>query len=131
MVRSSYFKTMFLVAGLWNVVAGFVNWLLVLAVPNAFALYGMKRPDSLFSFHAMFWLIIAYGVGYLMVSRDISKNRGIVITGGVIGKIAFFGACVATLALGEANAVLLIPGAIDLVFSGLFIDFLIATRKKP
>ncbi len=122
---------MFLIGGLWNIVAGFLSWLAMLILPShSFSYYGMKYPESLFPYHAGFGAIIAFGIGYLMVSRDITKNRGVIITGGVIGKLVFFADCVVTVALGEANAKLLAAGVIDLVFALLFIEFLIATRKN-
>jgi hypothetical protein len=131
MNRSKYYKILFLIGGLWNIAGGFLSWLAMLISPSdAFAHYGMRRPESLFPYHAGFSAIIAFGIGYLMVSRDIMKNRGVVITGGVIGKIAFFADCVATVSLSEAKASLLVPGVVDLVFALLFIEFLIATRKK-
>ncbi len=122
---------MFLIAGLWNIGAGFLSWLAMLISPSrSFAFYGMNNPESLFPFHAGFGSIIAFGIGYLMVSRDITKNHGVVIIGGLIGKPVFFADCVATVALGEANARLLVPGVVDFVFFLLFLEFLIRTKKK-
>jgi hypothetical protein len=122
---------MFLIAGLWNIGAGFLSWLAMLIAPShSSARYVMNYPESLFPFHPEFGAIIAFGIGYLMVSKDITKNRGVVIIGGMIGKPVFFADCVVTVALGEANARLLVPGVVDLVFFLLFLEFLIATRKN-
>jgi hypothetical protein len=103
---------------------------MIISSSHSFAYYGMKCPESLFPYHTGFGAIIAFGIGYFMVSRDITKNRGVVIIGGLIGKPVFFVNCVATVALGEANARLMVAGVVDLVFFLLFLEFLIATREK-
>jgi len=130
MKEGSYHRTMFLIAGLWNIVAGLASWLGGVFMPNFFFLFGTKRPESLFFFTATFGLIVAYGIGYLFVSRDVTKNRAIVITGGLVGKIIFFIDCVFAVAIGQANALLLFPGIADLVFAGLFVEFLVSTMRQ-
>ena len=91
-------------------------------------MFGMPSPASLFPFHAMFWFIIAFGIGYFIVSRDITKNHGVVLIG-ALGKIIFLIDCIVTLLLKEANMVLLGTGIVDLIFAILFIEFLLKTKK--
>lgn len=73
---------------------------------------GMPLPVSLFPFNAMFWFIIAFGIGYLILSLDISKNHGIVLIG-LIAKLLFCIDCLFTLTLNEANMLLLWTGIIE------------------
>ena len=130
MKKSSYYKGMFLVAGLWNLVLAVPSWLGTLIMPESSSrIFGMAPPAVLFPYHAMFWFVMAFGVGYLIVSRDITKNHGIV-TIGIIGKTLFFIDCLITLILKQANVVLLLIGIGDLIFACLFLEFLLYARGK-
>ncbi len=75
-------------------------------------------------------IILSLGVGYVIVSRDITKNHGVVLIG-AMEKIIFFIDGVATFAVGEVAASVVAFGTIDLVFGILFIEFLLWTKKQP
>jgi hypothetical protein len=90
----------------------------------------MTAPPSLFFFHATIWFIVALGIGYFIVSRDINKNHGIVVLG-VLTKISFGIDAIATVAMAEAGDTLLVFGVIDLLFAVLFAEFLFWTKKQP
>jgi hypothetical protein len=129
MKKARCYRNLFLIAAVWNLVAGISCWLGGIFMPDLFfGMFGMPLPVSLFPFHAMFWFIIAFGIGYLIVSRDISKNHGIVLIG-LIAKVLFFIDCLITLTLNEANLHLLLTGIIDLIFAVLFAEFLLRMRK--
>lgn len=130
MEKRDYYKIMFFVAGIENIVAALPLWFLGLSGPEAFALFGMTAPQSLFFFHATLWFIVVFGIGYLMVGRDIRKNHGIVVIG-VLSKIAFGIDTIAAVALTEAIPALLVFGIWDLLFAVLFAEFLLWTRKQP
>jgi hypothetical protein len=130
MGTSSYYKKLFFIAGLWNIVLAVPAWLGMIFQPEfASGIFGMAPPAILFPYHAMFWLIISFGVGYLIVSRDITKNHGIVVIG-ILGKTLYFIDCVITLAMKQANLVLLLVGMGDLIFACLFLEFLYTFSKK-
>lgn len=129
MKNVNYYKKLFLTAGIWNLAAGLLCWLESIIMPDLFfKMFAMPLPSSLFPFHAMFWFILAFGIGYIIVSRDITKNHGI-LTIGILGKILFFIDCIITLILKEANFMLVATGVIDLIFAVLFIEFLLKSRK--
>ncbi len=130
MERRGYYKIMFFVAGVENIVAALPLWFLGLSGPEAFALFDMTAPPSLFFFHATMWFIVVFGVGYLLVGRDIGKNHGIVVLG-VLSKTAFGIDVIAVVALAEAAPVLLVFGIWDLLFAVLFAEFLVWTGKQP
>jgi hypothetical protein len=94
-----------------------------------FKMFGMTPASSLFPFHAMLMFIMTYGIGYIIVSHDISKNHGIVIIGGIIGKIFYFIDCIDALVLKEGNLMLVSTGIVDFIFAILFIEFLLSVRK--
>ena len=72
--------------------------------------------------------VLMIGVGYYLVSRNLSKNQGVVILG--IGAKSFD---VITLsvryAVGLANPIVLVPAIIDGLFMLLFIVFLKRARS--
>ena len=121
---------MFFIAGIENIVAGLPLWFLGLSGSEAFSLFGMTAPPSLFFFHATMWFIVVFGVGYLMVGRDIGKNHGIAVLG-VLSKIVFGIDAIVVVALAEAIPALLVFGIWDLLFAVLFAEFLLWTRKQP
>ena len=129
MKNAYYYKILFLIAGIWNLGAGIICWIGSVFKPDMFfKMFDMSSPASLFPFHAMFWFIIAFGIGYIIVSRDITKNHGIILIG-MLAKILFFIDCIITLSLKEANLMLLVTGITDLIFAILFIEFLLKTKK--
>jgi len=121
---------MFFVAGIENIVAALPLWFLGLSGPEAFALFDMTAPPSLFFFHATMWFIVVFGVGYLMVGRDIKKNHGVVVLG-VLSKTVFGIDAIAVVALADAAPALLVFGIWDLLFAVLFAEFLLWTRNQP
>jgi len=129
MKKAKYYKILFLVAGIWNLVAALTCWLGGIISPELFfGMFSMPIPSSLFPYHAMFWFIIVFGIGYIIVSRNITKNHGIIIIG-ILGKILFFIDCIITLLLNEANFILVLSGIVDLIFAFLFLEFLLQTKK--
>lgn len=130
MKKAAYYKILFLVAGLWNLIAAILCWLGLVFMPGmVFGLFGMPRPLSLFPFHAMFSFIVVFGIGYFIVSHDIARNQGIVVIGS-LAKLLFFMDCLLALMLKEGNLLLLLTGTIDLIFTVLFVEFLFAVRKN-
>jgi hypothetical protein len=129
MKNANYYKIIFIIAGIWNLAAAITCWIGSIFLPDVFfKMFNMPTPVSLFPFHAMFWFILAFGIGYIIVSRDITKNHGIILIG-MLAKILFFIDCVITLSLKEANIMLLVTGIVDLIFAILFMEFLLKTNK--
>ena len=129
MKNANYYKILFLIAGIWNLGVAIPCWIGSVFMPDVFFnIFNMPSPASLLPFHAMFLFIIVFGIGYITVSRDITKNHGIILIG-LLGKILFFIVCVIALSLNIANKMLLVTGIIDLIFAILFIEFLLKTKK--
>lgn len=129
MKNANYYKILFLIAGIWNLGVAIPCWIGSVFMPDVFFnIFNMPSPASLLPFHAMFLFIIVFGIGYITVSRDITKNHGIILIG-LLGKILFFIVCVIALSLNKANIMLLVTGIIDLIFAILFIEFLLKTKK--
>lgn len=123
MARHRQDARIFLVAALWNFAAAGSLWVAGLTAPGVFGMFGMTSPPDLFYFNAMMGFIVTFGVGYLLVSRDTSRNHGVVLIG-VIGKSVIVLDTIVAVAREEANAAVLGFGLVDLVFAVLFVDFL-------
>ena len=127
--KSAYYKSLFFIGGLWNLGGAIPSWLGAIYVPDfAFGSVGMAVPGVLFPYLAMYSFIITFGIGYIIVSRDIAKNHGIVVLG-IIGKTLFFVQCAIAFASNEANLLLLLTGIVDVVFAALFLEFLLSVRR--
>jgi hypothetical protein len=129
MGTANYFKNLFLIGAIWNIGAAIgCSMAAILFTEAYFGAFDMPVPSSLFAIIGMFMMVLAYGIGYLIVRQDLGKNHGIVSTG-VVGKIFFFINCVVFVLLKEANLMLLIVGFVDLLFAILFIHFLLQRKK--
>ena len=110
--------------------ASLILEMLVLLVPSAWELFGMVVPPSLFFFYMMMGFIFIFGIGYIVVSRNINENHAIVILGGVIGRLMVFVGSAITVSLGQAKPILLVITTIDLLLAILAIEFLNSVRKE-
>jgi len=86
--------------------------------------YFGETPESTLRFWGDFgFAVLLIGVGYWMVSRDVTKNRGIVWLG-IFAKMFDVVALSWRWADGIARPIVLVPAAIDGAFVVLFILFL-------
>lgn len=129
MKKITYYKRLFLIAAIWNIGAGFICWFAANFFREFFFdLFAMELLPSLFAFNALFWIIIPFGIGFYLVSEDISKNHGLVFIG-MLGKTFFFIITIVTMVLKEANILLPAIGLADLIFAFLFWEFLLNYPK--
>ena len=122
----TFWRGLFLVAGLYNLLVALP---MLVAPEMMLASLGQPVPDSLLTARMTAWLIMAFGVGYLLVARDPPANRAIVWLG-VMGKapIAFFVWLDGGNAVLGPSSFLLALGV--LVFVALFLTYLF-TNPRP
>lgn len=99
--------------------------------------YGQEMVHSVFSnyyaygFYNIFWgAVLVFGIGYWIVSRDVTKNRGIVWMA-VMGKTVFFIFFAYSYFTKRATILALLGGTCDLIFTFVFLAFLWQTRNEP
>lgn len=73
-------------------------------------------------------MVLAFGMGYYLVSRDFSKNHAVVGMG-VIGKVLVFLILGYYWMLGSISTLTALAGVGDLVFAVLFLGFLIKYKS--
>ena len=71
--------------------------------------------------------VVLIGVGYFLVSRDLTRNRGLVWLG-VVAKLFDVVTLTSRFATGLAEPLVLLPAAVDGLFMLLFVLFLYQTR---
>ena len=128
MDKKTYYKFLFLIVGIWNIFGGILFFILSYTTPSVFALSGTITPPTLIFYHVMSAMISIYGIGYLMISRDIEKNTAVVIIGG-LSKLMFFLATLIYMIIREINATMLLIGLTDLFLVILFAEFLMNKKK--
>lgn len=130
MAREKYYKWLFLVAALWNVVGGLLLIVLPLITDSVYGTFGMAIPTFKLWDIIAACMIIIFGLGYFLVSGKLDQNRAVVFLGG-LSKIVFFILGTVYLIQGSVNwvfyLVVIFP---DLVFTGFFIEFIIYSMKE-
>jgi hypothetical protein len=122
-----FYKRMFLIGALWNLLGGVA---IVLATPLIFGIQGLKPPQPRVYYDSWIALFMTFGIGYWIVSRELLRNRPIVVLG-IIGKLAFSAIFIyGMLTLpGEIPRLFWIPVVGDLIFAILFWMFLRYSRN--
>ncbi|MFW9990475.1 MAG: hypothetical protein ACFFD4_00305 [Candidatus Odinarchaeota archaeon] len=123
--KENYYKYLFLIGAVWNVILGLAFILTsIFMLETGFDLFGVIVPSSLMFYHLFFGAVIIFGVGYYLVSVDLDKNHGVVIIG-VIAKIWVFVITGYYFFIGDINILGVAPAVGDLIFAILFIEFLV------
>ena len=84
-------------------------------------------PPSMIWLQLTLFLILIFGIGYILVARDLEKNQGIVLTG-ALAKLTFFIIALTYYIFGDVNILIVLLGGIDLVMVILFIEFLLKNK---
>ena len=126
-MTENFYKRMFLIGALWNILGGafivyFSGWI--------FSLSDLTIPQPPAYYYSWIALFVTFGIGYLMVYRDMYKNKNIVILG-IIGKLSFSVIFIYNMInyRGQIPLFFIIPVIGDLVFVVLFSKFLLFARS--
>ncbi len=126
MQKQGYYQKMFLIGAIWNWVAtGSFAAGYKIVIP----IFGMELPRYPAFFLMFLGLCFVFGIGYYWVSRDIHKNHDI-IRMGIIGKLIVFVGLLWGCVAGRIHFIPASAGVVDLIFSILFIEFLITFKKN-
>lgn len=126
------YRRVFLIAAIWNISGGLAA--IFLFESNMTSLWGAEYIQLFYenrvalSTYRLFWaLVIIFGVGYFIVSQDLTKNRA-VIWMAVAGKLTVFIIWSYDYSIGAIQPAALIGGTGDLIFTLIFLLFLWQTR---
>lgn len=128
--KTDKYRKFFLISALYNIMAAF-NGMVFFKGMNKM-LYGFKTKIeygvTTFILRTFYTHVLVFGMGYYIVSRDPSKNRGIVWMG-MVAKIAFFFAAIPYFLKRKITALTFLLAFGDFVFGVLFGFFLRNTRS--
>ncbi|HUT82254.1 MAG TPA: hypothetical protein VMZ29_13715 [Candidatus Bathyarchaeia archaeon] len=129
MNKAIYYKTMFILAGIWNLLAAVIFSILAPTVSGFLEFFGLSTDPAIYLWMYSFLLLVAiFGFMYFLVGLDITKNH-LVVSTGMISKMSYFIILLIFYILGDCGLYLLLVGIVDLVFVGLFIEFFINFKK--
>ena len=124
MDKKEYYKYLFLIGAIWNIVLGVIYIFTSLLLEEPFEMVGLETPSSLIFYYLFFGIVMIYGVGYYLVSTNLDKNHGIVLMG-ILGKLWVFCISCYYFLVGDFNFFGMTPSIGDLFFSILFVEFLL------
>lgn len=128
MDEKSYYKYLFIIGAAWNILASLSFILTSIFNLSAFPAYGIAVPISMIWLQSFLFLVANLGIGYFIVSMDISKNHGIVVKV-FIAKIGYFFISLIYFIIGDIGLMTLLFAGVDIVFLILFIEFLLNYKK--
>jgi hypothetical protein len=125
------YSKFFLISALYNIIAAF-NGMAFFEVMNKL-FFGLKTKIqygvTTFILRTFYTHVLVFGIGYYIVSRDPSRNRGIVWMG-MLAKISFFFVAIPYFLKNKITAITFLLAFGDLVFGVFFGLFLRNTRNK-
>jgi len=129
-ISTGLWEKMFFVGALWNIGIGLCG--LLLYDFSMKMLFGEQAVTAnfltLFFFRFFMIAVIIFGVGYYIVSRDLTANRAVVWLG-LAAKLIIFFTFVYYYFLGQATWFSVFGCSGDFAFSILFIMFLYQTKE--
>ena len=122
MIGPTFARRVFLVAGLYGIVALAPQYFVELGLPTL-----IERPEH---FYGFIGVALAWQFIFLIVASDVIRYRPLMLAG-VLEKLSF-GAAVAILYLVERVSIgVLLAGTVDLVLGALFVAAFFSLRSPP
>ena len=115
---------LFRIAAFWNYSAATVFCL----PPSVLSVLGMPTPVAALYPQLAAVLVASFGLGYHLVSRNVTRNHGIVVIG-IAGKAAIFALLFAHYLTDRLSLVPVVIVFGDVVFAALFARFLLRQRR--
>ena len=126
MEKENYYRNLFFIGAIWNWMVAIVS---TFFYHPMFRLLGMDDPVYPGILYTFFGVVFVFGIGYYWISRDLENNDNIVKMG-ILGKTWVFAVALYYAIVGDFHWLLVLPGTVDLVFAGLFIEFLFWKTRR-
>ena len=128
MDKKKYYKILFLIGGIYNLIGAFLLGILPIFVDGLLPFFGIANPDSLLFVHIFTAIITGVSVGYFILFKDITKNHALIIVG-AIGRAVTFILALIYLILGDCNWIFLLLLSPDILQATLYVEFLVNYKK--
>ena len=129
MQNDKSYKTFFTVAALWNFSAALLFVFMAMFSHKNLGFFLNIIPESFLWYYLFLCLVAVFGVGYYWIGQDVHMNRNI-IKMGIIGKTLVFILLTGGWLKGVVTILAAGAGAVDLVFTILFIQVLMKTKEN-
>jgi len=126
--KRKYYKGVFIFAALYNIINAIIFIIISIMATDMFSTFGVEIPPSMVWLQLSLILILIFGIGYIIVSRNLEENHGIVIIG-AIAKTMFFLLSILYFVLGDINILIVLLGSVDIITVVLFVEFLFNFKK--
>jgi hypothetical protein len=127
MNKGKYYKYLFFFGGCYNLIA-LLMFVFLTMIDGFLPFLGMENPPSLLFANVLGTVIGALAIAYFMLSKDISKNHGLIEAGAVGRTLAFVIVLIYSI-LGHCNWILPVLLSADLLQAALYVEFLINHKK--
>ncbi len=130
MNKAIYYKYLFIIAGFWNIGTALIFGIFAPLLSSFLPFFGLSTFNNEIYFWMYGFLILAAisGFKYFLVGLDITKNH-LVVSSGLIAKFGIFILTLVFFILGTITWPLFVMGIINLIFTGLFIEFYVNYKK--
>jgi len=130
-MTDSFYKKMFFLAGIWNILIALTG---LIATDFSVALFfgaDAVTENFLAVLHYRFFVIVVliFGAGYIMVSVDLMLNRGIVWLG-LFSKLILFAFYIYYYMADKATLLAMVALTGDLLWAFIFLLFIHQTRNR-
>ena len=118
-------RIFFLVSALWNL-SGSIPALIAPGL-NLKMLYNIESDDyyTIFLNRALWWAVLIFGIGYLIIAYDPGQHLGIIVMG-IIGKTVIAGHWYYLFGRGRATPAAVFAATGDSIFTLFFILYLVS-----
>lgn len=130
MNKAIYYKYLFIITGFWNIGAALVFGIFAPLISGFLPFFGLSTVNAeIYLWMYSFLILVGIsGFKYFLVGLDITKNH-LVVSSGLIAKFTIFILLLVFFIIGTIAWPLFIMGLINLVFTGLFIEFYVNYKK--
>jgi hypothetical protein len=126
--KAVYYKVLFIIAGVSNIVLAFVFALLYYLLDDL-SFFGVEKSGQVYLWLGSFAILVCvFGFMFILVGMDIRRNH-LVISGGLIWKFAYFILVLVAFIIDKAGWPLLVVSIANLIFAALFIEFFVNYKK--
>ncbi len=122
MEKNTYYKYLFLIAALWNLIIGIVFVLVLIVSPNSATLFITALPPSFIWAYSFFFFVFLFGLLFYLTSRNIEKYQKLANIY-VVEKFGVFVIFLIYLLLGDIKFIAFSLTIVDLIFGILFLEF--------
>ena len=124
--KDNFFKGMFLVASIYDLVLGAIFFLFYRAV---FSYFNIPLPNYPMYLQMSAAFVIAMGFGYYFVYKNLYRNADLVKLG-IVYKIAYSVLAIYFYLASLAHVIFFLLAMVDIIFLALFVSFLSYAKKK-